>query len=214
VLVEFWDFCRINSVRTLPYIRAWHERYHQDGLRVIGVHASGFEPSADPDAVGAAVARLEIPYPIVVDVELEIWQLYGNLGWPGRYLWDQQGMLHEYHYGEGAYADTERAIQLLLGLEHDVVPPLRSEDAPDAKLAIQTPDTDGPYSGPYEAGGVSAVLSGDGTVSANGRTVRVEYPGCYALIEHPRHTAGTLELDVGPGVTCHAVCFTPGVVGG
>src|SRR5450759_4127955 len=67
VLIEFWDFCRPNSIRTLPYLRAWHERYKAAGLRVIGVHASGFELSADPEAVEAAVARLEISYPVVVD---------------------------------------------------------------------------------------------------------------------------------------------------
>ena len=61
VLIEFWDFCRVNSLRTLPYVRSWHERYASDGLRVIGVHASGFEPSGDPEAVKAAVARLDVP---------------------------------------------------------------------------------------------------------------------------------------------------------
>ena len=70
VLIEFWDFCRPNSIRTLPYVKAWHERYGEAGLRVIGVHTSGFEPSNDPDAVAAAVARLAIPYPVVVDAEL------------------------------------------------------------------------------------------------------------------------------------------------
>ena len=143
---------------------------------------------------------------------LEIWDLYGNLGWPGRYLWDRDGMLFDYHYGEGAYADTERAIQSLLGVERDLVEPLRPEDAPDARLAPQTPDVAGPYSGPYEAGGVAAVLSGAGTISANGRTIAVEHAGCYPLIEHRHHTAGTLALELGPGVTCHAVCFTPGAL--
>src|ERR1700757_1849038 len=79
VLIEFWDFCRVNSLRTLPYMKAWHQRYEPDGLRVIGVHSAGFEPSSDPEQVRAAVARLEIPYPVVIDVEHEIWQLYGNL---------------------------------------------------------------------------------------------------------------------------------------
>src|ERR1700757_1266109 len=73
VLIEFWDFCRPNSIRTLPYMKAWHERYERDGLRVIGVHASGFPPSADTDAVRAAVARLEVSYPVVVDEQFEIW---------------------------------------------------------------------------------------------------------------------------------------------
>jgi hypothetical protein len=213
VLVEFWDFCRVNSLRTLPYLRAWHERYAVAGLRVIGVHAAGFEPSQDPEAVRAAVARLEIPYPVVADVGLGIWELYGNLGWPARYLWDQQGTLYEYHYGEGGYAETERAIHALLGLEATVVAEVRPEDAPDARLAVQTADVEGPYSGPYEAGGVWAVLDGSGSVSVNGRAIAVEHPGCYELIGHARHTAGELELDVGAGVRCHAVCFTPGVTG-
>ena len=135
VLVEFWDFCRANSIRTLPYLKAWHERYAANGLRVIGVHASGFPPSQDPAAVQDAVRRLQIAYPVVVDVELEIWQLYGNLGWPARYLFDPELKLFDYHYGEGGYADTEQAIQELLGLDGPTVPPLRPEDVPDAQLS-------------------------------------------------------------------------------
>ncbi len=211
VLVEFWDFCRVNSIRTLPYLRAWHERYATAGLRVIGVHTAGFPPSEDPDAVRAVVKRLGIPYPVVVDVEREIWGSYDNLGWPARYLWNEQERLFEYHFGEGAYADTELAIQELLGLEREPVAPLRPEDAPDAVLEPQSEDVAGAYSGPYEAGGIWAVLDGRGTVTANGHELVVAYPGCYPLIEHSRHTAGVLELTVGPGVNCYAVCFTPGV---
>src|SRR5215210_6612257 len=66
VLVEFWDFCRVNSLRTLPYVRAWHERYAGDGLRVIGVHTGGFLPARDPEAVRTAVARLGVEYPVVI----------------------------------------------------------------------------------------------------------------------------------------------------
>src|ERR671932_2288244 len=65
VLVEFWDFCRVNSLRTLPYLREWHRRYADAGLRVIGIHASGFPPSAAESAVREAVARLGVPYPVV-----------------------------------------------------------------------------------------------------------------------------------------------------
>jgi hypothetical protein len=211
VLVEFWDFCRPNSIRTLPYMRAWHERYEPAGLRVIGVHASGFPPSAQPAAVTAAVARLRLPYAVVVDGELEIWHLYGNLGWPARYLFDQQGRLFDFHYGEGAYTETERAVQELLELERPPLAPVRPEDAGGAQLSPQSEDVAGPYSGPYEAGGVWAVLDGDGTAIANGRVVTVDHPGCYELISHPRSTDGVLELEVGDGVTCHAVCFTPGL---
>jgi thiol-disulfide isomerase/thioredoxin len=211
VLVEFWDFCRANSIRTLPYLKAWHERYERHGLRVIGVHASGFEPSGDPDAVAGAVKRLDIPYPVVVDAELEIWQLYGNLGWPARYLFNPDLRLFDYHYGEGGYADTERAIQELLGLDLPTLAPLRPEDDPDAVLAPQSEDVEGAYEGDYEAGGVWAVLDGQGEISANGRTVSVDHPGCYELISHPRSSAGRLSLTLGDGVRCHAVCFTPGL---
>jgi hypothetical protein len=211
VLIEFWDFCRVNSIRTLPYLRTWHEVYGSDGLRVIGVHAAGFPPSEDLDSVRSAISRLQVPYPVVVDVDHEIWSLYGNLGWPARYLFDQHGMLVHYHYGEGAYEETELAIQELLGIERGPATPLRPEDAPGAQLAAQTPDVEGPYSGPYEAGGVWAVLEGVGSVTVNGRELPVEHPGCYELVSHPRHTTGQLELTVGAGVTCHAVCFTPGL---
>jgi hypothetical protein len=209
LLVEFWDFCRPQSIRTLPYVKAWHERYPD--LKVIGVHAAGFAPSQDPDAVEAAVERLAIPYPVAVDAEYEVWNLYGNLGWPARYLFDQRSMLLHYHYGEGGYDETEEAIQELLGATRSLLEPLRPEEAPDAQLEPQTDDVEGLYSGPYRAGGVWAVLEGDGTVTANGRTITVDHAGCYELIAHPYATAGELTLQPSPGVTCHAVCFTPGL---
>jgi thiol-disulfide isomerase/thioredoxin len=211
VLIEFWDFCRPNSIRTLPYMKAWHERYEPDGLRVIGIHSPGFEPSADPDALREAVARLEVPYAVAIDSEHEIWRLYDNLGWPARYLFNQHGFLFDYHYGEGAYVETERAIQELLGLEREPLAPIRPEDAPGAALVVQSEDVPGPYSGPYEAGGVWAVLSGQGSVLVNGSRLAVDHPGAYELIAHECSTAGTLELELGDGVSCHAVCFTPGV---
>ncbi len=211
VLIEFWDFCRVNSLRTLPYLRAWHERYAEGGLRVIGVHTPGFPCSQDEAEVRAACARLGVAHPVVIDSEAQIWGLYENAGWPARYLWDQRGMLHDYHYGEGAYDETERAIQELLGVSGDLVAPVRPEDVPGAVLAVPTPDVAGPYSGPYEAGAVWAVLDGAGTATANGAEIRVDGPGTRRLVEHPRHTAGVLDFAAGPGVTCHATCFVAGL---
>ena len=211
VLVEFWDFCRVNSLRTLPYLKAWHERYAGDGLRVIGIHTGGFEPARDKVAVRTAVERVGIEYPVVIDERLELWDFYGNEGWPARYLWDTEGALFSMHYGEGAYAETESEIQELLGIERELMEPLRPEDAEGLLLPPQTEDQPGAYSGPYEAGGVWAVLDGDGTVVANGREITVHGPGAYPLVEHERHTRGELALAVGPGVTCFATCFTPGV---
>ena len=213
VLIEFWDFCRVNSLRTLPYLAEWHRRYAPEGLRVIGVHTPGYEPSRDPEAARAAVERLGIEYPVVLDPEGELWSLYENRGWPARYLFEpERHVLVDVHFGEGAYAEAERAIQELLGVERDVMEPVRPEDDPDALIAVPTPEQPGAWSGPYEAGGVWGVLSGRGEVSANGRAIAVQHPGAYPLVEHERHTAGVLDLRVGDGVTCHAVTFTPGVV--
>jgi hypothetical protein len=211
VLIEFWDFCRVNSLRTLTYMKAWHERYADDGLRVIGVHAGGFLPARDEANVRRAVERLGIAYPVAIDVRLELWDLYGNQGWPARYLWDREGQLFSMHYGEGAYQETEREIQELLGVERELLEPVRPEDEPGVLLPAQTEDQPGAYSGPYEAGGVWAVLEGQGEVVANGRTVAITEPGCYELIAHAVHTEGVLDLRIGDGVTCHATCFTPAI---
>jgi hypothetical protein len=180
-------------------------------LTVIGVHSAGFEPSADPDAVPGAVERLGIPYPVVVDIDHAIWRAYGNLGWPARYLFDRELILTHYHYGEGGYDETERAIQELCGVDRELVEPIRPEDAPRAILVPQSEDVEGPYSGPYEAGGVWAVLDGLGTVTANERRQAVDGPGCYELISHERSTVGKLSMQLSEGVRCYAVCFTPGL---
>jgi hypothetical protein len=211
VLVEFWDFCRANSLRTLPYMKAWHGRYAANGLQVIGIHSPGFEPARERAAARTAVERLEIAYPVLLDPDLEMWQVYENRGWPARYLFDARGTLFDYHYGEGAYTDTELAIQELLGLEREPLEPLRPEDVPGAQLIAQTEDQPGGYSGPYEAGGVWAVLDGEGIVRVNGAELTVAHPGAYPLIEHGCHATGVLDLEIGPGVVCHATCFTPGV---
>lgn len=217
MLVEFWDFCRPNSMRTLPYVKAWHERYGPDGLRVIGIHSPGFDVSRDEQAVRDAVARLQIAYPVLVDSELALWREYENEGWPARYLFDGRARLFDYHFGEGGYLETELAIQELMGVQREPLPPLRPEDAPGAALAKQTNDHEGAFSGTYEAGGVWAVLDGAGTVDINGgetnggRTLTIGQPGAYPLVEHDRHTRATLSMDVGAGVRFLVTCFTPGI---
>jgi hypothetical protein len=211
VLVEFWDFCRVNSLRTLPYLKAWHTRYADAGLRVIGVHTGGFRPARSEENVRRAIGRLEIEWPVAIDTDLEVWDIYGNEGWPARYLWDTEQRLHSLHYGEGAYVETELEIQALLGVERDPFEPIRPEEAADAMVATPTPDQPGAYSGAYAAGGVWIVADGAGTVTANGVAVEISEPGCFAVVEHPRHTEAELELVVGEGVTVHATCFTLGL---
>jgi hypothetical protein len=211
VLVEFWDFCRVNSLRTLPYLKGWHERYAEHGLRIIGVHTGGFAPARVEANVRRAVERLEIPWAVAIDTDLEVWDIYGNKGWPARYLWDPEGTLYSMHYGEGAYAETEREIQTLLGVEREPLAPLRPEDDPDALIAAPTPDQPGAYSGPYEAGAAWAVVEGEGELRVNGRVLHVSEPGCIPVVEHGRHTRAELSLEPRRGVSVHATCFTPGV---
>jgi hypothetical protein len=225
VLVEFWDCCRANSMRTLPYLREWYRRYAAPtpspfpsaseadvlALRVVGIHSPGFDAAHDREEVRAAVARLGIEYPVLIDPELEMWDLYENRGWPARYLFDAQGMLRHYHYGEGAYVETELAIQELLGVEREPLQALRPQDVEGAVLVPPSAEAEGAYSGPYEAGGVWAVLDGAGVVRVNGAEIGVAQPGAYPLIEHERHTAGVLELQIGAGVRCLATCFMPGL---
>jgi hypothetical protein len=211
VLVEFWDFCRPASLRTLEYLRAWHERYAADGLRVISVHAPGFAPGRDEDAVAAAVQRLGIDHPVLLDTDLQVWRTYENAGWPARYLFDTELRLFEFHFGEGGYRETEAAIQELLGVEREPVPYLHPEDDPDARIAVPSPDQEGAWSGPYEAGAVWAVVASAGTLSVNGEERRVEGPGAYLLVDHGRHEHAVLDLEPGEGLQVLAVCFTPGL---
>jgi hypothetical protein len=215
VLLEFWDFCRPNSLQTLPYLKGWHERYGAAGLVVVSVHAPGFRASGDEDAVRAAVARLGIEHAVLLYTDFALWREYENAGWPGRYLWGPAGTLVDYHYGEGGYVECERAICELLGVEREPLAPLRDEDAADALLVVPSADRlTEPFSGRYEAGAAWAVLDSrppGGVALANGREIVVEHPGAYLLARHERHARGELLLELGAGVRCDAVCFTPGL---
>ncbi len=213
VLVEFWDSCRSNSLRTLPYVQAWHTRYSAAGLRVIGLHCGAYPPSEDPTVVREAVARLGLTYAVGLDVEFRAWRQFDVPGWPARYLFDARLRLFEYHHGEGAYAETERAIGDLLGLAVEPLAPLRPEDAPGAVLVEPTREQLGAYCGPYGAGGVHAVVSGHGELRVGGEAFAVEHAGVVTLVEHPVHTEAVLELEAGAGVTVHATQFTPGLDG-
>ena len=213
VLVEFWDSCRSNSMRQVPYLRAWHERYAGQGLRIMAMHCGAYPPSQDPQAIRDAVARLGLEYPVGLDLEFRAWKQFDVPGWPARYLFDQKLKLFEYHHGEGDYDGTERAIGELLGAPIEPVPPLRPEDAPGAVLVEPSREQAGAWSGAYGAGAAYAVVSGTGTLTVNGAPVVVEHPGLVTLVEHPVHTEATLELSAGAGLEVHAVQFTPGLDG-
>ncbi len=114
VLVDFWTYSCINCLRALPYVKAWAEKYRDQGLVVIGVHAPEFAFEKDIGNVTQATKRLGLTYPVAVDNEYAIWRAFGNRYWPAHYLIDAQGRLRYHHFGEGEYAETERVIQQLL----------------------------------------------------------------------------------------------------
>jgi hypothetical protein len=162
--------------------------------------------------VRETVARLGVVHPVMVDQDFMLWRDYENAGWPGRYLWGPDGMLADYHYGEGAYEECELAIGAALGVALEPMAPLRPEDADGAVVAEPSPDrTQPPFDGPYEAGGVWVVARGTGTLRVNGAAAALDWPGAHLVIEHGRHTAGELTLEPDGGVRIEAVCFTPGL---
>jgi thiol-disulfide isomerase/thioredoxin len=121
VLVDFWTYSCINWLRTLPYVRAWHERYRDRGLVVVGASAPEFGFEHDLDNVRRAIAELDVPYPVVIDNDFAIWRSFDNHYWPAVYLVDGDGRVRFHHFGEEAYDATERAIQELLGVDEALV---------------------------------------------------------------------------------------------
>jgi thiol-disulfide isomerase/thioredoxin len=114
VLVDFWTYTCINWQRTLPYVRAWAQRYRDQGLLVVGVHTPEFAFEKDVANVRRAVRDLQVDYPVAVDSDMAIWQAFGNMYWPATYIFDMHGVLRYMHAGEGRYEEQERVIQELL----------------------------------------------------------------------------------------------------
>ena len=114
MLVDFWTYTCINWRRTLPYVRAWAEKYKDHGLVVIGVHTPEFSFEKDLGNVHRAMTGLAIRYPIAVDSDHLIWRAFSNQYWPATYVADARGRIRYHQFGEGDYEQTERVIQQLL----------------------------------------------------------------------------------------------------
>ncbi|MDX0129419.1 redoxin domain-containing protein [Sinorhizobium meliloti] len=114
VLVDFWTYSCINCIRTIPYVRAWAEKYRDQGLVVIGVHAPEFAFEKRIANVRSAVTDFDIRYPVAIDNDFAIWRAFGNSYWPAHYFIDAEGRIRHHHFGEGDYARSERVIQELL----------------------------------------------------------------------------------------------------
>jgi len=114
VLVDFWTYTCVNWLRTLPYLRAWDEKYRSHGLAIVGVHTPEFRFERDPANVTFECAKLGVTYPVALDAHYGVWEDYANHYWPALYLADAQGRIRYHHFGEEEYAATEMAIQQLL----------------------------------------------------------------------------------------------------
>ena len=237
VLVHFFDFSQLNSVRTLPYLSEWHRRYADLGLMVIGVQSPRFEFGADPDAVETGLDRLGIEYPVLLDQDRKLWESYGCEGWPSLFLWGRGGILRWFHFGEGDYRATEEAIQQSLGPAEDEaalprpMDPVRPTDAegieviaPGAELfpaegRAWTRSADGGgFDVEYEGGGVHATAEGSGelALTLDGEaigTVEIDGAGLYTLAEHDGHGAHRIgiELEGDPGIW--SLSFSPAPAG-
>jgi thiol-disulfide isomerase/thioredoxin len=127
VLVDFWTYTCINWLRTLPYVRAWADRYQGHGLVVIGVHTPEFDVEHDLDNLRRAVKDLRVEYPVAVDNDYAIWSAFDNHYWPALYFVDTQGQIRHHRFGEGDYEESEMILQQLLteagsgGIGHDLV---------------------------------------------------------------------------------------------
>lgn len=148
VLVDFWTYSCINCLRALPYVRAWAEKYKDQGLVVIGVHAPEFAFEKDVDNVRRAVKENEIGYPVAIDNDYAIWRAFQNEYWPAHYFIDAQGRIRHHHFGEGKYDESERVIQQLLAEtgRSDVSEDLVKTQSAGAQLAsdlgdVQSPET-------------------------------------------------------------------------
>lgn len=232
MLVHFFDFAQLNSVRTLPYLRGWWERYRGDGIELVGIHSPRFPFTQDTDVVAAACGRLGIEWPVAVDRQFFVWKLYEPHGWPALFLWNRGGALRWYHLGEGDYADTEREIQAALAPEGrewpEPLPPVRPSDSPGARVIAPTPElfpggsTEEPWAGDgsieleYEAGGAYAATDGTGEITirvdgAERKPIVVSEPGLQELTAHESNERHALELTPSGDLRVYSIQFAAGV---
>ncbi len=146
VLIDFWTYSCINCLREIPYVRAWADKYKDQGLVVIGVHAPEFAFERDVDNVRRAAKDLNVDYPIAIDNDYALWRAFDNQYWPALYFVDAQGRIRHHHFGEGQYDESEKIIQQLLAeagkgsVSHDLV----SVDAHGAEAAADLDDVKSP----------------------------------------------------------------------
>ena len=229
VLIDVWTYTCINWLRQLPYVRAWAEKYKDQGLVVIGVHAPEFPFEKNIDNVRRAVKGIGVPYPVAIDNDFAIWRAFRNQAWPALFFVDAQGRVRHQHFGEGEYEQSERFIQKLLAEAgaRDIRPGLVSVNGSGAEAAADWPSLRSPetyvgyerterfasrggvvsdksnvYAIPARLGVNSWGLSGDWTVK-KGAAALNKSGGRIAYRFHARD----LHLVMGPAVPGTSVRF-------
>ena len=229
VLIQFWTYSCINWRRTLPYVRAWAEKYKDHGLVVIGVHAPEFVFEKNVENVRWAVKNMKIDFPIAIDNDREIWRAFNNEYWPALYFVDADGHIRHHEFGEGEYEESESTIQQLLaetgtrGSPHGLVsvdsegvetgPDLANLDSPETYLGYeraeyfsspggQDTDESRSYTAPTWLGPNQWSLLGNWTVEKH-EIVLNENNGRIACRFHSRD----LHLVMGPSVQGSSVRF-------
>lgn len=146
-VIDFWEYTCVNCLRTLPYLREWNKRYAKYGLVIIGIHTPEFEFARDPKNVAAAVKRLDITWPVLIDSDYKNWNAYRNNFWPREFFVNSRSMIVADHSGEGEYDETEARIQQLVHEIHPtlrfpaVMEPVRDTDKPGAVCYPTTAET-------------------------------------------------------------------------
>jgi cytochrome c biogenesis protein CcdA/thiol-disulfide isomerase/thioredoxin len=148
VLVDFWTYSCINCIRALPYVRAWHEKYQDQGLVVIGIHSPEFAFEKSLRNVEREVRDLRITYPVAVDNDYALWRAFSNQYWPAHYFVDATGAIRHTHFGEGDYDASERVIRQLLAeagrsdaADELVTPDSEGAAVPSDELSVLSPET-------------------------------------------------------------------------
>jgi cytochrome c biogenesis protein CcdA/thiol-disulfide isomerase/thioredoxin len=137
VLIDFWTYSCINCLRTLPYVRAWDDRYRQAGLTIVGVHSPEFAFERVESNVRENVRKLRVRYPVALDNDFVTWQSWHNQYWPAKYLIDKRGHVRFFHFGEGEYGKTENAIRTLLGADAPAATGL-AEESPSGAVTPES----------------------------------------------------------------------------
>ena len=159
VLVDFWTYTCINCIRTLPFLREWHEKYAPHGLVILGVHSPEFDFEHDRANVAAAIEDLDVRWPVAQDNDFATWREFRNNFWPAKYLIGVDGKIRYEHFGEGAYPETELEIRDALtdaGWDVSAIPVGSAAPEPDPEAGAQTRELYGGYERNYAFRGLYA----------------------------------------------------------